>query len=106
ADALPILAGAAEVRVLTILNEKASATAGVADDLVHHLARHRIPAQVDAVDADGDPIGAVLERYLAETRPDLLVMGAFGHSRTREFILGGATRGVLHAPKVSVLLSH
>jgi nucleotide-binding universal stress UspA family protein len=58
------------------------------------------------IDAAGDRIGTVLERYLAESSADLLVMGAYGQSKFREFVLGGATAHMLHNPIVPLMLSH
>ena len=55
---------------------------------------------------DSKKKGEALETYALEHDIDLLVMGAYGHSRTREFVLGGATRSVLHRPAVWTLLSH
>lgn len=106
ADALPILMQVKEVRVLTILNEKPTTVTGAGAEAVRHLQTHGVPAVLDEVDAGGDRIGKVLKRYLAAQSPDLLVMGAFGHSRLREFILGGATQSMLDAAPVPTLLAH
>jgi nucleotide-binding universal stress UspA family protein len=106
ADAMPILTLAKRVHVLTILHEKESAVVGLGANLAHHLKLHGIPATVDEVDAEGAAIGSVLGDYVKSLPSDLLVMGAYGHSRVREFILGGATHSVLSAPPVPVLLSH
>lgn len=106
ADALPILTSAAEVRVLTVLNEKASATADIAAGLIRHLSEHGISALAETRPAAGDPIGKALEVYLADHEAGLLVMGAYGHSRMREFILGGATESLLAAPQIPILFSH
>lgn len=106
ADALPILLKAGEVRVLTVTNEKVTARSGLGKDAVRHLGAHGVNAVVDEVDADGRRIGLVLEDYLAGRRPDLLVMGAYGRSRAREFILGGATEHMLQDPRTPLLLSH
>lgn len=107
AEALPILAQADEVRLLTIVGEKPSARPGLATDAQRHLVRHGISAAIDEVDPRGQRIGAALDGYLADIKPDLLVMGAYGaHSRLREFVLGGATEHVLTAGKVPALLAH
>ncbi|MFN3514980.1 MAG: universal stress protein [Phenylobacterium sp.] len=105
-DALPLLARAEEVRVLTVLNEKPDAVAGLAAEAVRRLRAHSIEAVPVEVDAKRRAIGRVLDDYAAAEGADLLVMGAFGRSRLREFILGGATEHVLHDPKVPLLLSH
>jgi nucleotide-binding universal stress UspA family protein len=106
ADALPILHRAETVRIFTALGEKPQAVKGGADDLVRHLRAHGIAAKVDERLAHGESIGRQLAEYVTEVRPDLLVMGAFGHARLREFVLGGATQAVLEAPPCPVLMSH
>lgn len=106
ADALPVLCKAREVRVLTVTNEKPSAHAGLGKDVLRHLAAHGVNAVIDEVDAGGRRIGKVLGDYLAEQQSDLLVMGAYGRSRAREFILGGATEHMLQNPGTPILLSH
>lgn len=105
ADALPILVRAKQVRILTILNEKPDATASLGADAQRHLQAHGVPAVLDGVDAEGAGIGKALDRYVKDHGPDLLVMGAYGHSRVREFLLGGATQHVLEHPACPVLLS-
>ncbi|HEX5378562.1 MAG TPA: universal stress protein [Phenylobacterium sp.] len=106
AGALPILQAAREVRVLTVINEKAEAHAGQGADAARHLEAHGVKAAVDEVDAAGRRIGQVLEDHVAKCGADLLVMGAYGRSRVREFILGGATEHMLHDPKVALLLAN
>lgn len=106
ANALPVLRAAGQVRVLTVVGEKSGIDADTAKDLLRHLARHGIAAVVDAVEAGDAPIGQVFGDYVAARKVDLLVMGGFGHSRAREFVLGGATRAVLGAPPCPILMSH
>jgi nucleotide-binding universal stress UspA family protein len=106
ADALPLLHRAREVRVLTVTNEKPSARSGLGKDAVRHLAAHGVNAIAEEVDAGGRRIGPVLEDYVVQSGADLFVMGAYGRSRAREFILGGATEHMLLDPKAPLLLSH
>lgn len=106
ADALPILRLARGVRVLTVVGEKPSARTGLGRDVVRHLSLHGVVAELDEADAAGRSIGQVLDDYLGQRRPDLVVMGAFGHSRTREFILGGATMHMLRTTPAPLLMSH
>ena len=106
ADALPMLSKAKDVVVLSVTNEKSVTYAGIGADAVRHLRAHGVEARAVEIDAAGDRIGAVLERYVAESSADLLVMGAYGQSRFREFVLGGATEHMLHNPIVPLMLSH
>ena len=105
-DALPLLAAAKRVRVVTVTDEKRLARPHSGVELCKHLARHGVEVIFDAVAAEGRAIADVLEAHATERGVDLLVMGAFGHSRLREFILGGATRSVLARPFTWTLLSH
>ncbi|PAY10619.1 universal stress protein UspA [Bradyrhizobium sp. UFLA03-84] len=105
-DAIPILEKAHEVCILTVENEKAIPTRRSAAELAKNLSRHGIDVSVAEVDAAGQAIGDVLAAQIESRRADLLVMGAYGHSRFREFILGGATRSILTKPPIPVLLSH
>lgn len=106
ADAMPILIRAKRVQVLTVLNEKPGATASQGEDAKRHLLAHGIEASLVAVDSKGSTIGEMLDGYVKAHSPDLLVMGAYGHSRAREFLLGGATEHALKHPHCPVFLSH
>lgn len=106
ADALPILSMMEEVRILVVLDEKPTVTSGRAGDLVRHLRTHGIEAVAHERRADGRHISTVIDDYVASENIDLLVMGGYGHSRLKEFVLGGATSGVLRSPPCATLLSH
>jgi nucleotide-binding universal stress UspA family protein len=105
-DALPLLQRAKTVRVVTVVNEKTIETRRRGSDLARHLAVHGIEVTIDEIDAAGNSIGDVLGGYAVDRELDLLVMGAYGHSRLREFILGGATRSIISNPPSPVFLSH
>lgn len=106
ADALPILRLAKSVRLLTITNEKIIPQEPPPLEVVSHLAAHGVHVAYDAVDADGRDAATAIADYLREHSGDLLVMGGYGHSRVREFILGGATKHMLTHPPVPVFMSH
>jgi nucleotide-binding universal stress UspA family protein len=106
ADSLPILQKTKRVRVVTVTNEKTIDTKRSGADLAKHLDRHDIDVILDTVDAAGRSIGRTLESYIESYDPDLLVMGAYGHSRIRDFILGGATKSMLSRPPIPIFLSH
>ena len=105
-DALPLLEKAKKVRVVTVLNEKRLDNKHSAEELSKNLSRHGIDVVLDRIDAAGRPIGVVLEAYVASHASDMLVMGAYGHSRLREFVLGGATKSLLSKPPLPILFSH
>lgn len=106
ADALPIMKLAREVRVLTVVKEKPEATAGLGNDVVRHLGLHGIKAFADEVDIGPRKIGPAISDFVKAHAADLLVMGGYGHSKLREFILGGATQHQLQEPNVAIMLSH
>jgi nucleotide-binding universal stress UspA family protein len=106
ADAIPLLEKAKKVRVVTVLNEKHMDNKHSAEELSKNLSRHGIDVVLDRVDAKGRSIGDVLEAYVASHASDMLVMGAYGHSRLREFVLGGATKSLLLKPPLPILFSH
>jgi nucleotide-binding universal stress UspA family protein len=106
ADALPILSRAKQVFVLSVTNEKALGRRSSGADLAAYLARHDVRAAVDTVDAEGRGIGDILRTHLLAREAGLLVMGAYGHSRLRDFVLGGATRSMLARPPLPILMSH
>jgi len=106
ADALLILEKAKRVSVVTITNEKVIDTKRSGAELAKHLARHGVNVVLDTVDAAGLGIGDVLESYVTSRNADVLVMGAYGHSRIREFILGGATQSMLSRPPLPIFFSH
>jgi nucleotide-binding universal stress UspA family protein len=74
--------------------------------MAQHLAQHGIKADMKAL-AKGDvDIGSTLVSYAADVSADLIVMGAYGHSRLREIVLGGTTRTILQSMTVPVLMAH
>jgi nucleotide-binding universal stress UspA family protein len=106
ADAIPALQKAKRVYVLTVTNEKEFDTRRSASELAKHLTHHGVEVIVDAVDAADREVGTVIKSYCMTRDADLLVMGAYGHSRIREFILGGATNSLLSQPPLPILMSH
>jgi len=106
ADAMPILQAAKTVRAVTVTNEKNIETRRSGVDLARHLALHGVTLILDEEDAKGRSIGHTLEDYADKHGLDLLVMGAYGHWRMRDFFLGGATKSVVAKPKLPIFLSH
>jgi nucleotide-binding universal stress UspA family protein len=106
ADALPLMERAREVRVVTVAGEKHLQTSATRADLEKFLGGHGLHFSLNQIALEGGHIGRFLMDYATNVGADMLVMGAYGHSRLREFTLGGATREVLREPLLPVLLSH
>lgn len=106
ADALPLLTRARQVHVLSVLGEKGLRTTCVKGDLEKYLTAHAVKFAVEQIAIKQEGIGECLMSHALERNADLLVMGAYGHSRLHEFILGGATRAVLSDPQLPTLVSH
>ena len=105
-DALPLLRDADIVRVLTVNARDGDHGDMPGADIALYLARHGLKVEVVRDEAVGIDIGAELLSRAADFQADLLVMGAWGHSRMRELVLGGATRSLLGAMTLPVLMSH
>jgi nucleotide-binding universal stress UspA family protein len=105
-DALPILQRAKTVRAVTVTHEKSIATVATKEQLATHLNMHGVTITFDIVEADGREIGDLFSDYVRTQSVDLLVMGAYGHSRVRDFVLGGATKSMLRQPPIPLFLSH
>jgi nucleotide-binding universal stress UspA family protein len=104
-DALPMLKRASAVHVLTVHGEKEVPSAD-SDSLTDYLAAHDIRVVRREVELDGRGIGRAILDGATELRADLLVMGAFGHSRLQEFVLGGATRAALDDTSIPLFMAH
>jgi len=106
ANALPFLRRANAAEIVTVGTEAASPAETSAADLSRHLARHGITANVKRIEPGNLKVSAAILNYAVKSGAGMLVMGGYGHSRLREFILGGTTRGVLAAMTVPTLMSH
>lgn len=107
-DALPLLCAARRVTVLTVTPALPPANAAVPrPDLAALLRRHGVNALQEETLSSEAPGDWLLARVADRGTPaDLLVAGAWGHSRLAEFVLGGATRSLLTGMTLPVLLSH
>jgi nucleotide-binding universal stress UspA family protein len=107
-DALPLLRQARSVTILAINPEQGIGGDGdvPAADIALHLARHGVKAAAAHTVAKEIPEGDALLNYADDIGADLIVAGAYGHSRLQEFVFGGVTRSLLTTMTVPVLLSH
>jgi nucleotide-binding universal stress UspA family protein len=105
-DAMPFLARSKSVDVVTIRDSEEPRDELPGADIAHHLARHKLKVDFKRIVAKDTDVASTMLSTAADLGSDMIVMGGYGHSRLREFILGGATRGILNAMTVPVLMSH
>ena len=93
--------------VLSVNSAKKVAKNGfVTPDIIQHLERHDIAAQAVNLTSRHDQIGPTILNYCDQSKPDFLVIGAYGHTRLREDLFGGVTRHVLLHMNIPVLMTH
>jgi len=105
AGAMPFLANATAVHLVVVPEAKIRSLLGAdpGADISRHLARHGVPIMLEQ--GEGGEAGAVLLERARTLNADMLVMGVYGRSKISEFIFGGATRAVLSAAELPLLLS-
>jgi nucleotide-binding universal stress UspA family protein len=107
-DAVPLLKAAKDVRVVWVDPYKRRQSAGELPgaEMATVLARHGVKAVAEGLESNGLNAGEALLRLANDRGADLLVMGAYAHSRLRQYIFGGATQYVMEHAKIPVLMSH
>lgn len=105
ACAMPLFKRAGRVEVVTMVDGKRATSDLPGFDITRNLARHGINTDLKTL-PKGEDVGALILSYAADENADLLVMGGYGHSRLREFVLGGATRTILASMTLPVLMAH
>ena len=107
-DALPILTRAQAVNVVSVNPREKPFGHGEQPgaDIAVHLARHGIKVEVQRIESRDVDVANIILSHIADQSSDLLVMGAYGHSRLRELVLGGVTRTILHDMTVPVFMAH
>ena len=106
ADAMPLLVQAKATEVLSVASEPAKSDEIPGADIAQHLARHGVKVEVDSIVTVETDIASTILSHAADISADFLVMGGYGHSRLREFVLGGVTRGILSSMTLPTLMSH
>jgi nucleotide-binding universal stress UspA family protein len=106
ADSLPLLAKAKAVEIVMIASKQAKTGELPGVDLAQHLARHGLTVDVKRITSPDIDVQSTILSYASDCGADMIVMGGYGHSRLREFVLGGVTRGLLESMTVPVLMSH
>ena len=105
-DAMPLLVKAQRVEVVIVTNERGKEDEIEGADIGQHLARHDLKVKVHRIGGGGIDVADALLSHAADSGADFLVMGGYGHSRFREFVLGGVTHSILRSMTVPVLMSH
>ena len=106
ADAMPLLKAADRVDIVCVTNEKDLPRSSPAADLAGALARHAVTVEVsDLTASDRNAARAIRERAVA-VQADLIVMGAFAHSRLRQMVLGGVTDSMLRDAEIPLFMSY
>jgi nucleotide-binding universal stress UspA family protein len=106
ADAMPFLTRATNVEVLIVVNRSGEGEEIDTADIAQHLDRHAIVTEIKRIVATDLDVATTILSHVADAAADFLVMGGYGHSRLREFVLGGVTRSILKSMTVPVLMSH
>ncbi|MFN3657612.1 MAG: universal stress protein [Pseudolabrys sp.] len=106
ADAMPLLTKAKQVEIVIVATGRPKSDEVPGADLGQHLARHGLKVDVKRITSPEIDVQSTVLSYAADSSADLIVMGGYGHSRLREFVLGGVTRGILESMTVPVLMSH
>ena len=105
-DAMPLLKRARNIELVIVASDRAKPTETDGADIGRHLARHGLKVAVERIPGGDIDVGEALLSRAADFDADFMVMGGYGHSRLREFVLGGATRSILRSMTVPVLMSH
>jgi nucleotide-binding universal stress UspA family protein len=106
ADSLPFLEKAKQVEVVLVTAKGFKTDEAPGADLAKHLARHDLKVTLKRITSPDIDIASTILSYAADSNADMLVMGGYGHSRLREFVLGGVTRGILESMTIPTLMSH
>jgi nucleotide-binding universal stress UspA family protein len=105
-DAVPFLVQAKAVEIVMVSGEPAKSDELPGADIARHLARHRAKVEIKRISSAQIDVANTILSHAADASADLLVMGGYGHSRMREFLLGGVTREILASMTVPTFMSH
>jgi len=106
ADSLPFLQRAKSIDIVVVTGERDKSGEITGTNMRRHLARHGVTVEIKHITRGGAGVQNAILAHAADTGADFMVLGGYGHSRLREFILGGVTRSILRSMAVPVLMSH
>ena len=105
ADAMPFLSRAKAIDIVVVTGERDKSGEITGTNMRRHLARHGIEVNLKHITGSGTDVQNAILSHAADSGADFMVMGGYHHSRLREFILGGVTRGILKSMTVPVFMS-
>lgn len=105
-DAMQILETKRRIDIVTVVSGDGNGKTQRIAQVVKHLERHGVDARQVSLKATREGVGGTILKYCGENKPDVLVMGAYGHAKLREDLFGGTTRQILEHMNVPVMMSH
>jgi nucleotide-binding universal stress UspA family protein len=105
-DAMPFLERAKMIEIVVVTGERDKSGEITGKNMKRHLARHGITVEIKHITGGGSDVPNTILSHAADSGTDFMVLGGYGHSRLREFILGGVTRSIMRSMTVPVLMSH
>ena len=106
ADSMPLLERAGLVELVIVANERGKQDEIAGADMGQHLARHGLKVDVKRIAGGDIDVADTLLSHAADSAADFIVMGGYGHSRLREFVLGGVTHSILRSMTAPALMAH
>ena len=106
ADALPFLQRAKSIDIVAVSGERGKGREMVGTNMARHLSRHGLAVELTRISSGDVDVASAIRSHAADRGTDFIVMGGYGHSRLREFILGGVTRTFLASTTIPLLMSH
>jgi nucleotide-binding universal stress UspA family protein len=105
-DAMPVLERAKMIEVFTVVAGPTKNTELPGVDIGQHLSRHGLKVEVKRIPTESLNVTEAILSHAADISADFMIMGGYGHSRLREYVLGGATRGILGSMTLPTLMSN
>jgi len=105
-DAMPLLVKSGRVEVVIVTKERGKQDEIEGADMGQHLARHGVKVDVHRISEGDIDVADALLSHAADSGTDFMVMGGYGHSRLREFVLGGVTHSIFRSMTTPALMSH
>jgi nucleotide-binding universal stress UspA family protein len=106
ADAMPLLVKAGKIEIVIITNERGKQDEIEGADIGQHLARHGLKVDVHRIPGGNIDVADAILSHASDSGADFMVMGGYGHSRLREFVLGGVTHTIFRSMTIPALMSH